>query len=148
MSGGSSTHAVSPKDVCLTVTSGSALIDISNSDGGCINPAYDNGEGSHRRQAGNSFTVSEVDARIVQKQNSTEKVHECQSSGTCCMLSSPSCVKAALGYSTKLGGPSSTSSLKKKSSSFLHRERKKPVLTRSQVSTLCVCGRGCKDFQE
>ncbi|XP_061511372.1 pleckstrin homology domain-containing family G member 5 isoform X2 [Anopheles gambiae] len=135
VSGGSSTHAVSPKDVCLTVTSGSALIDISNSDGGCINPAYDNGEGSHRRQAGNSFTVSEVDARIVQKQNSTEKVHECQSSGTCCMLSSPSCVKAALGYSTKLGGTSSTSSLKKKSSSFLHRERKKPVLTRSQVSS-------------
>ncbi|XP_040163424.1 pleckstrin homology domain-containing family G member 5 isoform X1 [Anopheles arabiensis] len=135
VSGGSSTHAVSPKDVCLTVTSGSALIDISNSDGGCINPAYDNGEGSQRRQAGNSFTVSEVDARIVQKQNSTEKVHECQSSGTCCMLSSPSCVKAALGYSTKLGGTSSTSSLKKKSSSFLHRERKKPVLTRSQVSS-------------
>uniref|UniRef100_A0A182U7W1 Uncharacterized protein n=1 Tax=Anopheles melas TaxID=34690 RepID=A0A182U7W1_9DIPT len=59
VSGGSSTHAVSPKDVCLTVTSGSALIDISNSDGGCINPAYDNGEGSHSRQAGNSFTVSE-----------------------------------------------------------------------------------------
>ncbi|EAA07135.4 AGAP010473-PA, partial [Anopheles gambiae str. PEST] len=39
------------------------------------------------------------------------------------------------GYSTKLGGTSSTSSLKKKSSSFLHRERKKPVLTRSQVSS-------------
>uniref|UniRef100_A0A8W7Q0X7 DH domain-containing protein n=1 Tax=Anopheles coluzzii TaxID=1518534 RepID=A0A8W7Q0X7_ANOCL len=53
----------------------------------------------------------------------------------CLVVSPPSKLQAALGYSTKLGGTSSTSSLKKKSSSFLHRERKKPVLTRSQVSS-------------
>uniref|UniRef100_A0A182PLU3 DH domain-containing protein n=1 Tax=Anopheles epiroticus TaxID=199890 RepID=A0A182PLU3_9DIPT len=136
MSGGSSTHAVSPRDVCVTVTSGSALIDISNSDGGCINPAYDNGDGAHRLQTNNGIKVNEADIRIGQKQDSTEKTHECQGSGTCCMLSSPSCVKATLSCSSKLGGTSSTSSsLKKKSSSFLHRERKKPVLTRSQVSS-------------
>uniref|UniRef100_A0A182JTD6 DH domain-containing protein n=1 Tax=Anopheles christyi TaxID=43041 RepID=A0A182JTD6_9DIPT len=71
VSGGSSTHAVSPRDVFVTVTSGSALIDISNSDGGCINPAYDNGDGTHRRQANNSTTVSEKDGRIDQKQDNT-----------------------------------------------------------------------------
>uniref|UniRef100_A0A182W3X1 DH domain-containing protein n=1 Tax=Anopheles minimus TaxID=112268 RepID=A0A182W3X1_9DIPT len=136
VSGGSSVHAVSPKDVCVTVTSGSALIDISNSDGGCINPAYDNGDGGHRRDTNNGISVSDMDTRNCPRQESIDKGHECQGSGACCMLTSPSCVKAALGYSSKLSGTSSTSSsLKKKSSSFLHRERKKPVLTRSQVSS-------------
>ncbi|XP_050081314.1 pleckstrin homology domain-containing family G member 5 [Anopheles maculipalpis] len=147
VSGGSSTHAVSPKDVCLTVTSGSALIDISNSDGGCINPAYDNGDGGHRHQQTNDgICITDVDARISPNQESTDKGHECQGPGTCCMLSSPSCAKATQNYSSKLSGTSSTSSsLKKKSSSFLHRERKKPVLTRSQVSSseyFSVCFEG------
>ncbi|XP_049294321.1 uncharacterized protein LOC125769602 isoform X3 [Anopheles funestus] len=146
VSGGSSVHAVSPKDVCVTLTSGSALIDISNSDGGCINPAYDNGDGNHRRETNEGISISDVDARICPKQESMEKAHECQGSGTCCMLTSPSCVKAALSYSSKVSGTSSTSaSLKKKSSSFLHRERKKPVLTRSQVSSseyFSVCFEG------
>uniref|UniRef100_A0A182SAI3 Uncharacterized protein n=1 Tax=Anopheles maculatus TaxID=74869 RepID=A0A182SAI3_9DIPT len=147
VSGGSSAHAVSPKDVCVTVTSGSALIDISNSDGGCINPAYDNGDGgAHRHQTSEGISIIDVDARISPKQESIDKGHECQGSGTCCMLSSPSCVKASLNYPSKLSGTSSTSSsLKKKSSSFLHRERKKPVLTRSQVSSseyFSVCFEG------
>uniref|UniRef100_A0A182YIT7 Uncharacterized protein n=1 Tax=Anopheles stephensi TaxID=30069 RepID=A0A182YIT7_ANOST len=146
VSGGSSAPAVSPKDVCVTLTSGSALIDISNSDGGCINPAYDNGDGSHRHQTNEGLSIVDVDARISPKQESTDKGHECQGSGTCCMLPSPSCVKATLNYSSKLSGTSSTSSsLKKKSSSFLHRERKKPVLTRSQVSSseyFSVCFEG------
>ncbi|XP_052895106.1 pleckstrin homology domain-containing family G member 5 isoform X1 [Anopheles moucheti] len=136
VSGGSSVHAVSPKDVCVTVTSGSALIDISNSDGGCINPAYDNGDGGHRRETNDGISISDTDARMCPKQESMDKGHECQGSGTCCMLTSPSCVKTALSYSSRLSGTSSSSSsLKKKSSSFLHRERKKPVLTRSQVSS-------------
>uniref|UniRef100_A0A182LRN4 DH domain-containing protein n=1 Tax=Anopheles culicifacies TaxID=139723 RepID=A0A182LRN4_9DIPT len=136
VSGGSSVHAVSPKDVCVTVTSGSALIDISNSDGGCINPAYDNGDGAHRPETNDGISTSDTDTRNCPQQENKEKVHDCQGSGACCMLTSPSCVKAALGYSNKLSGTSSTSSsLKKKSSSFLHRERKKPVLTRSQVSS-------------
>uniref|UniRef100_A0A182Q1V7 DH domain-containing protein n=1 Tax=Anopheles farauti TaxID=69004 RepID=A0A182Q1V7_9DIPT len=131
----------------MTVTSGSALIDISNSDGGCINPAYDNGDGGARRPANECISaISDADARDGPKQEGIDKGHDCQGSGTCCMLSSPSCVKSALSYSSKLGGTStSSSSLKKKSSSFLHRERKKPVLTRSQVSSseyFSVCFEG------
>ncbi|KFB41695.1 AGAP010473-PA-like protein [Anopheles sinensis] len=141
MSGGSSTHVVSPKDVCVTVTSGSALIGISNSSGGCINPAYDNGDGGHRHESvetpgclhrpGDS-PVGDAASGITAEKDATDRAHEHADKP----LASPSSMKAATLCKSVLGGTgSSTSSLKKKSSSFLHRERKKPILTRSQVSS-------------
>ncbi|XP_052873511.1 pleckstrin homology domain-containing family G member 5 [Anopheles cruzii] len=112
VSGDSSGYVVSPKDVCVTVTSGTALIDISNSGGGCINPAYDNGEQSHRQD----------------REGPAESLPEPPDPAGADTQKALSAMSSAL-------SSSSPSSLKKKSSSFLHRERKKPVLTRSQVSS-------------
>ncbi|XP_055534939.1 uncharacterized protein LOC129724241 isoform X2 [Wyeomyia smithii] len=110
-------------------TSGSTLIGLSDSDGGCINPAYDSGDGNcppesnNRRDdsggmpEGSGATCGESIASSTSYENSNQ---------TYC-LSSPSCPKSK--------SLSTSTSLKKKSSSFLHRERKKPVLTRSQVSS-------------
>ncbi|XP_058129775.1 uncharacterized protein LOC131285134 [Anopheles ziemanni] len=141
MSGGSSTHAVSPKDVCVTVTSGSTLIGISNSGGGCINPAYDNGDVGHRHEPVDTpeclhrpggSPVGDAASGITAEKDATDKAYEHADKP----LASPSSTKAATLCKSVLGGTgSSTSSLKKKSSSFLHRERKKPILTRSQVSS-------------
>ncbi|XP_058065688.1 pleckstrin homology domain-containing family G member 5 [Anopheles bellator] len=112
VSGDSSGYVVSPKDVCVTVTSGTALIDISNSGGGCINPAYDNGEQSHRQD----------------REGPAESLPEPPDPAGADTQKALSAMSSAL-------SSSSPSALKKKSSSFLHRERKKPVLTRSQVSS-------------
>ncbi|XP_035790420.1 uncharacterized protein LOC118465883 isoform X2 [Anopheles albimanus] len=124
VSGGSSGYAVSPKDVCLTVTSGTALIDISNSGGGCINPAYDNGDipghGHRDGPAGDPGDgETSLASTVLPPPASTADGQE-----------SGSNAKFALTATSTV-----SSTLKKKSSSFLHRERKKPVLTRSQVSS-------------
>ncbi|XP_049540185.1 uncharacterized protein LOC125954159 isoform X2 [Anopheles darlingi] len=135
VSGGSSGYAVSPKDVCLTVTSGTALIDISNSGGGCINPAYDNGDipgrdghptgdladGESSSLASTGILPSSTDS---QEQSGAYAKSALTTTNTSCTTTTST---------TSTGTVSST--LKKKSSSFLHRERKKPVLTRSQVSS-------------
>ncbi|XP_050094288.1 uncharacterized protein LOC126576987 isoform X2 [Anopheles aquasalis] len=123
VSGGSSGYAVSPKDVCLTVTSGTALIDISNSGGGCINPAYDNGDIPGR----DGPTGAPVDG---ESSHASTTAHPPSASTADGQESGPS-AKSTLTTSTS----TVSSTLKKKSSSFLHRERKKPVLTRSQVSS-------------
>uniref|UniRef100_A0AAG5DRC6 DH domain-containing protein n=1 Tax=Anopheles atroparvus TaxID=41427 RepID=A0AAG5DRC6_ANOAO len=140
MSGESSTQAVSPKDVCVTVTSGTALIGISNSGGGCINPAYDNGDARHQPGSAaspgslhrpNDSPIGDTGSGISVEKDIMERAHETEKP-----LTSPSSTKAVTLSKSVLGGSgSSTSSLKKKSSSFLHRERKRPILTRSQVSS-------------
>ncbi|XP_055588932.1 uncharacterized protein LOC129741244 isoform X2 [Uranotaenia lowii] len=139
-------------------TSGSALIGLSDSDGGCINPAYDSGDGNCPPESGSSSSGGDNNRQALPRtaQNETlpkypisqpaatpdeaagpnggvcnESIASSTTSNetsnqTCC-LSSPSCPKSK--------SLSASASLKKKSSSFLHRERKKPVLTRSQVSS-------------
>lgn len=114
----------------VVTTSGSALIGLSDSDGGCINPAYDNGDGNcpiktstgSLQDGGNGEGVGATACG----ESTTSSTSNENSNQTCCLVS-PSCPKNK--------SLSTTTSLKKKSSSFLHRERKKPVLTRSQVST-------------
>lgn len=110
----------------MATTSGSALIGLSDSDGGCINPAYDNGDGNCPTGT-NDGTVDarESPGAAACGESTTSSTSNENSNQTCC-LSSPSFPKSK--------SLSTTASLKKKSSSFLHRERKKPVLTRSQVS--------------
>lgn len=141
----SSTEGPSPGETVLSpsgkesmlpvvTTSGSALIGLSDSDGGCINPAYDNGDGNcpTGTSAGglqDGGTGEVVGAATCGESTASSTSNEI-SNQTCCLVS-PSCPKNK--------SLSTSTSLKKKSSSFLHRERKKPVLTRSQVST-SFCG--------
>lgn len=141
----SSTEGPSPGETVLSpsgkesmlpvvTTSGSALIGLSDSDGGCINPAYDNGDGNCPigTSAGSlqdGGTGEAIGAATCGESTASSTSNEI-SNPTCCLVS-PSCPKNK--------SLSTSTSLKKKSSSFLHRERKKPVLTRSQVST-SFCG--------
>lgn len=143
----SSTEGPSPGEVLspspsgpppALATSGSALIGLSDSGGGCINPAYDNGDGNcplgGTPTTGGPVKPDEVGAERDGTsggpgpgggESTTSSTSNETTNQTCC-LSSPSCPKSK--------SLSTSASFKKKSSSFLHRERKKPVLTRSQVS--------------
>ncbi|XP_058458065.1 uncharacterized protein LOC131434863 isoform X1 [Malaya genurostris] len=135
--GGGSTEGPSPgetflspsgKECSLPVasTSGSALIGLSDSEGGCINPAYDSGDGNYPPGSDNlPDSTCEGSEAACSESISSNNGNE-HSNRTCC-LSSPSCPKSK--------SLSTSTSLKKKSSSFLHRERRKPVLTRSQISS-------------
>lgn len=116
-----------PAGLLVATTSGSALIGLSDSDGGCINPAYDNGDGNCPTGTNDGIVVDagEGPGAATCGESTTSSTSNENSNQTCC-LSSPSFPKSK--------SLSTTASLKKKSSSFLHRERKKPVLTRSQVS--------------
>ncbi|XP_038108949.1 uncharacterized protein LOC6040082 isoform X2 [Culex quinquefasciatus] len=144
----SSTEGPSPGEVLspspsgpppALATSGSALIGLSDSGGGCINPAYDNGDGNcplgGTPTTGGPVKPDEVGAERDGTsggpgpgggESTTSSTSNETTNQTCC-LSSPSCPKSK--------SLSTSASFKKKSSSFLHRERKKPVLTRSQVSS-------------
>ncbi|XP_062716783.1 uncharacterized protein LOC109433210 isoform X3 [Aedes albopictus] len=117
-----------PTGLLVATTSGSALIGLSDSDGGCINPAYDNGDGNCPTGTNDGIVVDagEGPGAATCGESTTSSTSNENSNQTCC-LSSPSFPKSK--------SLSTTASLKKKSSSFLHRERKKPVLTRSQVSS-------------
>nr|XP_029712927.1 pleckstrin homology domain-containing family G member 5 isoform X4 [Aedes albopictus] len=117
-----------PAGLLVATTSGSALIGLSDSDGGCINPAYDNGDGNCPTGTNDGIVVDagEGPGAATCGESTTSSTSNENSNQTCC-LSSPSFPKSK--------SLSTTASLKKKSSSFLHRERKKPVLTRSQVSS-------------
>ncbi|XP_065085711.1 pleckstrin homology domain-containing family G member 5 isoform X1 [Ochlerotatus camptorhynchus] len=137
----SSTEGPSPGETVLSpsgkestllvaTTSGSALIGLSDSDGGCINPAYDNGDGNcpigTKVDSLQDGGTGEGVAVATCGESTTSSTSNENSNQTCCLVS-PSCPKNK--------SLSTSTSLKKKSSSFLHRERKKPVLTRSQVSS-------------
>ncbi|XP_055620277.1 uncharacterized protein LOC129764804 isoform X7 [Toxorhynchites rutilus septentrionalis] len=136
----SSTEGPSPGETLLSPgneycfpsapTSGSALIGLSDSDGGCINPAYENGDGNYpigtsNRQSSTTTTGDDIGSAVCGESITSSTSNE-NSNQTCC-LSTQSCPKSK--------SLSTTASLKKKSSSFLQRDRKKPILTRSQVSS-------------